>query len=324
MYSITELVNIVDKGIMSLSIPNEPKRLYDPIRYTLASGGKRIRPVLVLAACNMYSNSIDKAVYPALAIELFHNFTLIHDDIMDKAPLRRNQPTVFAKWGQDIAILSGDALNIIAYQLLSKTDQENLGQVLSTFNRIALAVCDGQQMDMDFETSQFVSHEEYISMIELKTSVLLQGAMQIGGILGNASHADVIKLGEFGLNLGLAFQLQDDLLDAYGNTSTFGKKIGGDIIANKKTFLTIKAFSLAKGKSLEMLSSYYKAQGIDPLTKVQGVLSIYNEIGVKEITEQKITEYYQTSLKALDRINVSSEKKDVLNCLAQKIMERQS
>jgi geranylgeranyl diphosphate synthase, type II len=324
MYSIAELVEMVDKGILNLSIPTEPKKLYEPIRYTLASGGKRIRPVLVLAAYNMYSNSIDKAVYPALAIELFHNFTLIHDDIMDKAPLRRGQPTIFAKWGQDVAILSGDALNILAYQLLSRTDKECLGEVLSTFNKFAIGVCDGQQMDMDFETAHYVTQEEYLTMIELKTSILLKGALEIGGILGGASKSDIIKLGEFGVNLGLAFQLQDDLLDAYGNSNTFGKKIGGDIIANKKTFLTIKAFSLAKGNSLEMLNSYFKAHNIDPLVKVKGVLSIYDEVGVREIAEKIISEYFQKALSALEKLSVTQEKKNILNCLAQRIMEREN
>lgn len=324
MYSIAELVEIVDKGILNISIPKEPNKLYEPIRYTLSSGGKRIRPVLVLAAHNMFSDSIDKALYPALAIELFHNFTLIHDDIMDKAPLRRNQPTVYAKWGQDVAILSGDAMNILAYQFLSKVDKEFMGQVFTTFNRIALAVCDGQQMDMDFETAQYVTQEEYLNMIELKTSVLLQGALQIGGIIGNASQADVMHLGEFGLNLGLAFQLQDDLLDAYGNTNIFGKKIGGDIVANKKTFLAIKAFTLAKGNSLELLNSYFKAQNIDPIEKVKGVLKIYDEIDVKEVTEDKRNEYYEKALVALEKLSVKPEKKDVLTCLADKIMERKS
>ena len=322
MYSIEELTDIADKGILNLSIPEEPKRLYEPIRYTLASGGKRIRPVLVLAACNMYSNSVDKALYPAIAIELFHNFTLIHDDIMDKAPIRRNQPTVFAKWGSDIAILSGDALNILAYQLLAKSDKEILSQVINTFNKIALGVCDGQQYDMDFETAQYITQEEYLNMIELKTSVLLKGALQIGGIVAGAPQSDIIKLGEFGLNLGLAFQLQDDLLDAFGNSSTFGKKIGGDIVANKKTFLTIKAFSLAKGKSLELLSSYFKAEGVDPLQKVQEVLKIYNEVGVKEITEEKINEYFDNALSALDKMSVNGEKKVVLKSIAEKMMNR--
>jgi len=322
MYSIEELTEIADKGILNLSIPEEPKRLYEPIRYTLASGGKRIRPVLVLAACNMYSNSVDKALYPAIAIELFHNFTLIHDDIMDKAPIRRNQPTVFAKWGSDIAILSGDALNILAYQLLAKSDKEILSQVINTFNKIALGVCDGQQYDMDFETAQYITQEEYLNMIELKTSVLLKGALQIGGIVAGAPQSDIIKLGEFGLNLGLAFQLQDDLLDAFGNSSTFGKKIGGDIVANKKTFLTIKAFSLAKGKSLELLSSYFKVEGVDPLQKVQEVLKIYNEVGVKEITEEKINEYFDNALSALDKMSVNGEKKVVLKSIAEKMMNR--
>ena len=322
MYSIEELTDIADKGILNLSIPEEPKRLYEPIRYTLASGGKRIRPVLVLAACNMFSNAVDKALYPALAIELFHNFTLIHDDIMDKAPIRRNQPTVFGKWGQDIAILSGDALNILAYQLLARSDKEIMAQVITTFNKIALGVCDGQQYDMDFETAQYITQEEYINMIELKTSVLLKGALEIGGIVAGAPQPDILKLGTFGLNLGLAFQLQDDLLDAFGNSNTFGKKIGGDIVANKKTFLTIKAFSLAKGKSLELLSSYFKAEGVDPVQKVQEVLKIYNEVGVKEITEEKINEYFDNALKALEGINVSSEKKVVLQTIAERIMNR--
>ncbi|MDY0253401.1 MAG: polyprenyl synthetase family protein [Tenuifilaceae bacterium] len=322
MYSIEELTDIADKGILNLSIPEEPKRLYEPIRYTLASGGKRIRPVLVLAACNMFSNAVDKALYPALAIELFHNFTLIHDDIMDKAPIRRNQPTVFGKWGQDIAILSGDALNILAYQLLARSDKEIMAQVITTFNKIALGVCDGQQYDMDFETAQYITQEEYLNMIELKTSVLLKGALEIGGIVAGAPQPDILKLGTFGLNLGLAFQLQDDLLDAFGNSNTFGKKIGGDIVANKKTFLTIKAFSLAKGKSLELLSSYFKAEGVDPVQKVQEVLKIYNEVGVKEITEEKINEYFDNALKALEGINVSSEKKVVLQTIAERIMNR--
>jgi geranylgeranyl diphosphate synthase type II len=322
MYSINQLNEIVDKGILNLSIPKEPSKLYDPIRYTLASGGKRIRPILVLAASNAFSDSIDNAVYPSLAIELFHNFTLIHDDIMDNAPIRRGQPTVFAKWGKDVAILSGDALNILAYQLLSRTEKSCLSQVLTVFNTVALGVCDGQQMDMDFETSNYVTQEEYLTMIELKTSILLKGALQIGGIVGGASQSDVINLGEFGRNLGLAFQLQDDLLDTYGDSGSFGKRIGGDIIENKKTFLTIKAFNLAKGNTLEMLNGYFKAENIEPLQKVKGVIEIYNQVGVKQITEEKISEYYQNALKALEKISAKPEKKDVLNCLAKMIMER--
>ena len=324
MYSIETLSEIIDKGILNLSIPDEPKQLYEPIKYTLASGGKRIRPVLVLAACNAFSESIDKAINPALAIELFHNFTLIHDDIMDNAPLRRNNPTVFAKWGSDIAILSGDALNILAYQLLSKTDKEHLTPVLNVFNTIALGVCDGQQLDMDFESTQYVTQDEYLTMIELKTSILLKGALQIGAIVGGAKQSDIIQIGEFGKNIGLAFQLQDDLLDSYGDVNAFGKKIGGDIIANKKTFLTIKAYSLAKGQSLELLNSYFKAENIDPQKKIEGVLKIYNEVGIKEIAQEKIDEYYQLAMNALDKLSVKPERKDVLTCIAKKIMNRNS
>jgi geranylgeranyl diphosphate synthase type II len=324
MYSLESLSEIVDKGIINLSIPKEPKRLYEPIRYTLASGGKRIRPVLVLAACNAFSESIEKALNPALAIELFHNFTLIHDDIMDNAPIRRNNPTVFAKWNSDIAILSGDALSILAYQLLSKTDKEFLIPVLNVFNSLALGVCDGQQMDMDFETNQYVTQDEYLTMIELKTSILLKGALQIGAIIGGASQSDITQIGEFGKNLGLAFQLQDDLLDSYGDVNSFGKKIGGDILANKKTFLAIKAYSLAKGNSFDLLNSYFKAENIDPQQKIEGVLKIYNEIGVKELTKAKIDEYSQNAMAALNKISIYPERKDILSCLAEKIMNRNS
>lgn len=323
MYSIEQLTEIVDKGINNLNIPEEPSKLYEPIRYTLASGGKRIRPVLALAACNVFSESIDKAIYPALAIELFHNFTLIHDDIMDNAPLRRNQPTVHSKWGQDVAILSGDAMNILAYQLLAKTDKEHLLQVLNIFNTIALGVCDGQQMDMDFENSQYVTQDEYLAMIELKTSILLKGGMQIGAIIGGASQSDIISIGEFGKNLGLAFQLQDDLLDVYGDTNSFGKKIGGDIVASKKTFLTIKAFSLAKGNTLDMLNGYFKAENIDPLKKVEGVIGIYNELGIKEIAKEKINFYYQASIANLEKLKVNPDKMRVLQILADMIMNRE-
>ncbi|MDD2196398.1 MAG: polyprenyl synthetase family protein [Bacteroidales bacterium] len=324
MYSLESLSEIVEKGIINLSIPKEPKQLYEPINYTLATGGKRIRPVLVLAACNAFSESIEKALNPALAIELFHNFTLIHDDIMDNAPIRRNNPTVYTKWGSNIAILSGDALNILAYQLLSKTDKEHLTPVLNVFNAVALGVCDGQQMDMNFETNQYVTQDEYLTMIELKTSVLLKGALQIGAIVGGASQSDIIHIGEFGKNLGLAFQLQDDLLDTYGDLNSFGKKIGGDILANKKTFLTIKAFSLAKGNSLELLNSYYKAENIDPQQKIDEVLKIYNEVGVREITKTKIDEYSQIAKTALDKISINPDRKNILTCLAEKIMSRNS
>jgi geranylgeranyl diphosphate synthase type II len=243
---------------------------------------------------------------------------------MDNAPLRRNQPTVYNKWGPNIAILSGDAMYVMAYQLLAKTEKSKLGKVLSVFNDIALGVCEGQQMDMDFETTQFVTQEEYLKMIELKTSVLVKGALQIGGIIGGAPDSDIIKLGEFGLNLGIAFQLQDDLLDSYGDSNIFGKKIGGDIIANKKTFLTIKAFSLAKGNTLDLLNGYFKAENIDPEKKVSGVKEIYDKLGIKQITEEKIQEFYQKALIAYEKLNENFDRKHILLSLAESIMGRTS
>jgi geranylgeranyl diphosphate synthase type II len=322
MYNIESLAEIIDKGMRSLSIPEEPKQLYEPIRYTLASGGKRIRPILVLAANNLFSQSVDKALFSAIAIEVFHNFTLIHDDIMDNAMLRRNQPTVFSKWGLNNAILSGDAMNILAYQLIARTDKESLSPVFNVFNEIALGVCDGQQMDLNFESSHYVTQDEYIRMIELKTAILISGALKIGAIIGNASHSDTNNLGEFGRNLGLAFQLQDDLIDTFGDSKTFGKVIGGDIVANKKTFLTVKAFSLAKGTSLELLNSYFKLDNIDPVQKVKDVTNIYNELGIKEITEAKIKEYFNNAMNSLDAVKVSSDNKNTLTCIANMIMGR--
>jgi len=243
---------------------------------------------------------------------------------MDNAPLRRNQPTVFKKWGQNIAILSGDAMYVMAYQLLAKTDKSQIGKVLNIFNNIAIGVCEGQQMDMDFETTQFVTQEEYLQMIELKTSVLVSGALQIGGMVGGASDIDIINLGEFGLNLGLAFQLQDDLLDTYGDSNTFGKQIGGDIVANKKTYLTVKAFSLAKGKSLDLLNSYFKAENINPEHKINGVKAVYDEMGIKEMAENKIQEYYNKAFAAYEKLRVSEERKNILRYIAENIMTRNS
>lgn len=324
MYSLEELTQMVDKGIKNLTLPKEPKQLYEPITYTLSSGGKRIRPVLVLAACNAFSDSIDKAIHPALAIELFHNFTLIHDDIMDNAPIRRGNPTVFSKWGSNIAILSGDTLNILAYQLIAKTPAEHLPQVLKLFNCIGLGVCDGQQYDLNFETSPVVTEEEYLRMIELKTSVLLNGSAQIGATIGKASQKDIDLIGDFAKNLGMAFQLQDDLLDSFGNPNAFGKKIGGDILENKKTFLTIKAFNLATGKDLEQLNHYFKTPDMNPQEKIDGVINIYKGVGVEQVTEEKIGEYSRKAQKALEQIDLPIERKGVLNEMAEKIVNRKS
>jgi geranylgeranyl diphosphate synthase type II len=324
MYSIEHLSDIIDKALRGIEIPSEPSNLYAPIRFALASGGKRLRPVFTLAACNAFSPTIDAAIYPALAIEVFHNFTLVHDDIMDNAPLRRNQPTVFAKWGQNMAILSGDAMNVLAYQLLGRSSKENLPRIFNTFNEVALGVCEGQQMDMDFEKAHYVTQEEYLRMIELKTAILLKGALQIGAIIGGASQSDIDRIGVFGKNLGLAFQIQDDLLDTYGSSHTFGKRIGGDIVANKKTFLTVMGFSLAKGKQLELLNSYFKAENIEPEKKIEGVKKIYDAIEIKALTEKIIEDYFRAANAALENISIKPEQKQTLAYLSKKVMDRKN
>lgn len=324
MYSIEDLSGILEKALINLKIPDEPKNLYSPIQYTLSSGGKRIRPVLTLAACNMFKEKIDEAIYPALAVEVFHNFTLIHDDIMDNADMRRGKETVHKKWNANVGILSGDAMSILAYKLLVRTDHKYIVPIIDVFNDFALGICEGQQYDMEFESKKYVTQDEYTRMIELKTSVLLKGALQIGSIIGEAKEIDIEEIGSFGRNIGIAFQLQDDLLDAYGDTKVFGKKQGGDIVANKKTILTIKAFNNAKGESLNKLTSLYQSANIDDSEKIFEVIKIFNEANVKEETELLIANYYQKAMESFDRIDVSPARKEVLATITQKIMSRNS
>lgn len=324
MYSIEELSGILEKALINLYIPEEPQNLYKPIQYNLSSGGKRIRPILTLAACNMFSEKIERAIYPALAVEVFHNFTLIHDDIMDNAEMRRGKETVHKKWNKNVGILSGDAMSILAYKLLIKTENKYIIPIIEVFNDFALGICEGQQYDMEFETKKFVSQEEYIKMIELKTSVLLKGALQIGAIIGDAKESDIHEIGNFGRNIGIAFQLQDDLLDAYGDTSVFGKKQGGDIIANKKTILTIKAFSNAKGGLLERLRELYQAADIEESKKISEVIKIFDETGVKDETESMISNYYKKATESFEKIEINPGRKEVLEAITKKIMLRNS
>jgi len=313
---------LVEKALSSIEFPEEPNNLYDPIKYILSSGGKRIRPILTLAACNMFKESIDNAIYPALAVEVFHNFTLVHDDIMDKADIRRGKETIHKKWNRNVAILSGDAMTIFAYKLLTKTDQKFIVPIMDVFNTFSLGVCEGQQLDMDFENARFVSPEEYTKMIELKTAVLLKGALQIGAIIGQAKSSDISTIGELGLNLGIAFQLQDDLLDVYGDTSVFGKKQGGDIVANKKTILAVKALNNAQGSQLDALNRLYQTSNIEPVIKISEVIKIFNETNVREETELLITNYYSKAIESIEKISVNSARKEVLIGLASKIMTR--
>lgn len=283
MLSFNEILQKVEREISQLSFDYPPKSLYDPIEYILSLGGKRIRPALALMACNLYKENIDNVINPALGIEVFHNFTLLHDDLMDKADKRRNKPTVHKVWNDNTAILSGDAMLIAAYQLIGKTEPDCLKEIFDLFTDTALEICGGQQYDMEFESRTDVTEPEYIEMIRLKTAVLLACSLKIGAIIGGASQEDADNLYDFGINIGLAFQLQDDLLDVYGDTATFGKNIGGDITCNKKTFLLIHAFELASPEQKAILTSWIDKTQFIPTEKIEVFTNIYNELHLKEI-----------------------------------------
>lgn len=324
MYSFIELQNTINNEIRQLEFGNNPSELYQPISYTIDAGGKRMRPILVLAACNLFSDNIKTAISPALAMEVFHNFTLLHDDLMDKAEVRRNRPTVHKKWNDNIAILSGDAMLIKAYQLIVKAPSKNLAPIIELFNQTALEVCEGQQYDMNFEERTDVSEDEYIEMIRLKTSVLVAASLKIGALCADANEKDAQNLYDFGVNLGLAFQLQDDYLDTYGNPDTFGKKIGGDIIANKKTYMLIKAQELAKGEQAETLKLLITNNSVAPDEKIKKIIQIYNNLNIKMLVKDKMNFYYQLAIESFNSVNVDAEKKSMLKDLANKLMERES
>lgn len=313
MYSYKDLQEIINNQIKKTNFVKEPRQLYEPIEYVLSLGGKRIRPVFLLMACNLFSDEIGKAVNAALALEIFHNFTLLHDDIMDNSLLRRNKPTVHTKWNSNVAILSGDAMSIIAYEYITKTKSNNLSDILNVFNTTALQVCDGQQYDMDFEKQEFVSEAVYLKMIKLKTAVLIAASLKIGAIIGGASQEDAQLLYSFGINIGLAFQIQDDFLDVYGDTTVFGKKTGNDIITNKKTYLLTKAFEIAKADDRTKLYSQFFTKNINPEEKIKTVVRIYDKLGIKEITQNKIVEYFNEAFIYLEKVSVNSEKKQELS-----------
>ena len=318
MYSIEALISELNQNIKDIYKSREPINLYQPIEYSLSVGGKRIRPVLCLMACNMFSDDISEAIKPAIGLEIFHNFTLLHDDIMDKADVRRNQPTVHKKWDENTAILSGDAMMIEAYQYFLDLEPSVLSKSLKVFNPTALEVCEGQQYDMDFEQRLDVREEEYIEMIRLKTAVLLAGALKIGAIIGGASDTDANKIYDFGINMGLAFQLQDDLLDTFGDIATFGKRIGGDIVENKKTFLLINALE----KAPEKLNALIDNTSISEAEKINQVTAIYKDLLIDELCQDKINEYYQKALKLLNEISVKQEKKELLLNFLNKLKAR--
>ena len=324
MLSFKEIQEKIEREIGQLEFDCPPKSLYEPITYILSLGGKRIRPALVLMAYNLYREDVEKAIRPAIGLEVFHNFTLLHDDLMDQADKRRNKPTVHKVWNANTAILSGDAMLIAAYQLIGETAPEHLKKVLDLFTRTALEICGGQQYDMEFESRMDVSEEEYLEMIRLKTAVLLACSLKTGAILGGASREDAENLYRFGINIGLAFQLQDDLLDVYGDTKTFGKNIGGDILCNKKTFLLINALRRAEGEQKAQLEHWIARKDFDAAEKIAAVTNIYNVLGLKELSEAKMQTYYAEGMKNLAALSVSEERLAVLKEVTSRLMFRQS
>ncbi len=300
----------------------EPKQLYEPIKYIVSLGGKRLRPVLTLLSCDIFNADFKKALPAALALELFHNFSLIHDDIMDEAPLRRGKETVHQKWNLNTGILSGDAMLILAYQLFEEYEPKMFHDLAKLFSKTALQVCEGQQYDVDFETRNDVTIPDYIKMIDYKTAVLLGASMKMGAIVANASEECKMNSYDFGRNLGIAFQLQDDYLDAFGNPKTFGKQIGGDIIANKKTFLYIKAVQNSSEKDKVLLEKLFSEKPQDPTNKIKTVLEIYNTSGATKETLKEISTYTQKANKILSKLEISEENREILLSFGDKLMKR--
>ncbi|WP_374756486.1 polyprenyl synthetase family protein [Dyadobacter sediminis] len=321
--SIEQLLEKLQAEIESHSYGENPAELYDPIKYMMSLGGKRFRPLLTLIAASIYTNEWETAIKPAMAVEVFHNFTLMHDDIMDRAPLRRGEPTVHEKWNANTAILSGDVMLIRAYDLLLDIPKERLRLVLERFNCTAGEVCEGQQLDMNFETRWDVSEEEYLEMIRLKTSVLLGFALELGGIIGRADEKSIKLLYSAGENIGIGFQLKDDLLDVYGDPSKFGKQVGGDIISNKKTFLLIEALSRAGGDILADLQRWIAMETFEKNDKVNAVRDIYEALDIRSFTEEKIKAYFTRGIDCLKQLDIDNDRKTFLLAFVQQLVERE-
>lgn len=323
MFTASELLEKINSHIAELQLTRTPQGLYDPVVYVLSMGGKRIRPVLMLMAYNLYQEDVSRIYGPATGIEVYHNYTLLHDDLMDRADRRRGKETVHKVWNDNAAILSGDAMLVLAYQYMAQCPVEHLKEVIDLFSLTALEICEGQQLDMDFEHRKDVKEEEYLEMIRLKTSVLLAASLKIGALLGGASREDAERLYDFGVNMGVAFQLKDDLLDVYGDPAVFGKNIGGDILCNKKTYMLIKAFEHAGNEQLNRLNAWVDADSFDPAEKIAAVTALYNEIGIKELCEKKMAEYCERALESLAGANVPDAKKVELKNLMTDLMYRE-
>ena len=321
MLELEKYTTLIEKELERIDFPTTPSNLYDPLRYFLKIGGKRMRPILTLLGAEAFGVDKNQALNAALAIEVFHNFSLIHDDIMDDAPLRRGQETVHEKWNNNIAILSGDVLLVKAYQLIAKNDSQFLPAILEIFNKTAVEVCEGQQMDMDFESRDNVSIDEYIEMIRLKTSVLLGCALETGAIVAGASKNDAELIYEFGQQIGIAFQIQDDILDLYADPEKFGKQVGGDVICNKKTLLLLKAFEIANETQTSQLKALLAEQ--DLVLKVKAVRELFDELGIREICKGIMNDHYDKAKLAMNQLSISEESKKPLLELAAYLMERE-
>ena len=324
MYTSNQLLEKVNQALDHLAYDRQPQGLYAPIKYELSLGGKRLRPVLMLLTYNMYKEDVENIMMQALGLEIYHNFTLLHDDVMDRADVRRGKPCVHKVWNDNTAILSGDTMIVDSFIRMQQCDPAHLPDVMDVFSRTALEISEGQQYDMEFESRNDVKEEEYLEMIRLKTSVLLACAVKIGALLGNATNEDAALLYDFGEKIGLAFQLQDDYLDVYGDFAVFGKRIGGDILCNKKTYLLIKAFEHANEEQRKELESWISRTEYAPQEKIDAVTRLYNEIGVRELCDQKINMFFQLAEQSLQKVCLPWEKKSQLWNYALQLMSRKS
>jgi geranylgeranyl diphosphate synthase type II len=320
---IAKYHHLIDAEIKKQKFGKQPAMLYEPIRYLMGLGGKRMRPLLTVLSYSLYKNDIKQIVPVAAAVEAFHNFTLMHDDIMDKAPLRRGNATVHERWNINTAILSGDVMLVKVYDMLLSLPDEKIKTVLKAFNTCAAEVCEGQQWDMEFEAAATVTEKQYLNMIRLKTAVLLGFSLELGAMLANASVKDQIALREFGTNIGIGFQLKDDLLDAYADPKKFGKQVGGDIIANKKTYLLIKALEKANGKQKVELQLLLTSKKINAKKKVNAVKAIYDSLGIPAMTERKVNHYFNRGFQSLDNLTCNEQMKSVLKKFAEDLIARQ-
>ena len=320
--TFADALTMINQEIQSIEYPENPSGLYDPIAYLLALKGKKIRPALTLLACSLYCAEVKEAIPTALAWEIFHNFTLMHDDVMDKADVRRGQITVHKKWNENTAILSGDAMLILSYKYMAKSPSQNLEALMDLFSDTAAKICEGQQFDMEYEKRTSIAEKEYIEMIRLKTAVMLGACLKSGAIIGGASKNDQQNLYDFGIQLGIAFQIQDDWLDVYGNPDIFGKKTGGDILCNKKTFLLVTALETAKKEDKETLF-YWLSNSAQPEEKINAVRQLYDKLSIKERTQVVLQNYYNQAINVLQKVSVEPARKKILEDIAGILIERE-